>query len=338
MRYHDQWSCARIMRADDITPTIRLFELEPGEQFRPWSAGSHIRVRVRVDAREEIRSYSLIDTGVNDGRYHIAVKRIGDGLGGSLYMWSLKPGEALEVSQPHNQFELSLHSPACTLIAGGVGVTPMVSMARCLSNGNRPVRFFYAVHSRAEAAFADLLQSWLGDRFRLIVSEEAGRLDIASVVAEMDPDGELYVCGPIAMLEAARQAWTRCKRPMGLLRYESFAASGHYANQPFTAVLPRFGVEIQVPAHQSLLAAMEQAGIDVLSDCRRGECGLCAVNILSCDSPVDHRDVFFSEPQKSENRKLCSCVSRPAGSRIELDTAYRGAGAVLNMGTAGVGS
>lgn len=324
MRYHDEWSLARIERTEDVTPGIRLIEFQPGAQFRSWSAGAHIRARVQVGGRSEVRSYSLVDTGCGDERYRIAVKRLDDGLGGSLFMWSLKAGDTLELSQAHNQFELNLHAPSYTLIAGGVGITALLGMARVLGQCDRPVEFFYAVRSRTEAAFADLLQSWLGGRCRLFVAAEGNRIDIPAVVDAVEPGGELYVCGPIGMLEAVQQAWTRSAKPLGLLRYETFAASGHYANQPFTAVLPRFGIEIQVPAQQSLLAALEQSGIEILADCLRGECGLCTVDILGCDSAVDHRDVFLSESEKAENRKLCACVSRPAGGRIEIDTAYRG--------------
>jgi vanillate O-demethylase ferredoxin subunit len=324
MHFIDDWMPARVMSTRDLTPSIRLFELQPSVRFPAWTPGSHIRVRLTVDGRPEVRSYSLIDDGSGGGQLRIAVKLAENGLGGSRAMWALKPGEPIEVSVPDNHFELGLSAPSYTLVAGGVGITPLVSMARFLSKRGLPVRFFYCVRNREEAAFADVLASWLGEAFQLCVENESGRLDFNAVIAPVEAEGELYFCGPIGMLEAVRRAWEAAGRPMSLLRYESFASSGHYANQPFTAVLPRFGREIAVPAHQTLLSALEAAGIEVLSDCRRGECGLCVVDILSCDAPVDHRDVFFSEEQKAGNRKLCACVSRPSGGRIEIDTAYRG--------------
>lgn len=324
MRYHDEWTTARIERTEDLTPSIRLFELAPAGAIRSWRAGAHLRVRLDIGGRTETRTYSLLDTGVEDGLYRIAVKRIEDGLGGSRAMWALAPGESIAITQPHNDFELNLQAGAYTLVAAGVGITPLLGMAHFLARSGRPLQFHYAASSRAETAFADLLQTWLGERLHLCISGEGRRLDIERIVAATPVDGELYVCGPIGLLEAVRRAWAQAGRAAGNLRYESFASSGHYANRPFTAVLPRYGVELQVPAHQSLLAALEEAGIDVLSDCRRGECGLCTLDILACDSPIDHRDVFLSDEQKSENRRLCACVSRPAGGRIEIDTNYRG--------------
>ena len=157
--------------------------------------------------------------------------------------------------------------------------------------------------------------------------------DVAHFAAESHVDRSILdggafvrtnVLGTQILLEAAREAWQAAARPPASLRYESFASSGHYASLPFTAVLPRHGCEIEVPANQSLLAALEAAGIETLSGCRRGECGGCALDILACDAPVDHRDMFLSEREKAGNRRICACVSRPAGGRIEIDTSYRG--------------
>lgn len=324
MKFLDTWMRATVASTRDLTPTIRLFELQPAGRLSAWTPGAHVRVRVTIDGRPAVRCYSLIDDGSDDARLRIAVKLSENGLGGSRAMWALRPGEGIEISAPDNHFELGLAAPSYTLVAGGVGITPLLGMARFLARSDRPLHFHYSVRSREEAAFAEQLRAWLGEAFHLCVESESGRLDFAQIIEPIPAEGELYFCGPIGMLEAARKAWEAGGRPASLLRYESFASSGHYANQSFTAVLPRFGRELQVPAHQTLLSALEEAGIEVLADCRRGECGLCAVNILSCDAPVDHRDVFFSEEQKAGNRKLCACVSRPAGGRIEIDTAFRG--------------
>lgn len=324
MRYHDHWSASRVARTEDLTATTRLLELEPAGGAIGYAPGAHLRVKVRLGAREEVRSYSLVDTGVDDGRYRIAVKRVEGGSGGSNAVRALVAGSEVTVSQPHNQFALGTLATPVTLVAGGIGITALLGMARALARGARPVRFHYSVRTHDEAVFAGLLEHWLGDRYTLHVSGRSGRLDLRRVVAQLDTGGELYVCGPIGMLEAARQAWTEDGRAPSLLRFESFASGGHHANRSFTAVLPRFGLQIEVPAHQSLLGALEQAGVPVLSDCLRGECGLCAVDVLRCDSVLDHRDVFMSEAQKAANRKLCACVSRPVGGRIEIDTAYQG--------------
>lgn len=286
-------------------------------------------MRVRCDGREEQRRYSLLDLGRDDGLYRIAVKRVDAGLGGSRHMWSLRAGDGVAITGPQEAFALGLEAPAYLLLAGGIGVTPMLSMARLLAGRGVPLSFHYAACRREEAVFAGLLREWLGERLHLHISAESARLDVEQVIAASRGDAELYVCGPLGMLDAARRAWQALGRPAQRLRFESFASGGRYANQPFTVALPRHGVELQVGAQQSLLAALEAAGIEILSGCRRGECGLCAADIVECEAPLDHRDVFFSDAEKAANARLCTCVSRPVGGRIVIDTDYRGRDARL---------
>ena len=107
------------------------------------------------------------------------------------------------------------------------------------------------------------------------------------------------------------------------MRFETFGASGRWPTVPFTLKIPRLAKEIHVPATQSMLDALEAAGVAMIFDCLRGECGLCALPIVAVDGVVDHRDVFFSEAEKAENAKLYTCVSRVYGSEITLDTADR---------------
>lgn len=328
MSEREAWRPARIEAITDLAPTIRLFEIAPAETAtegaEPWRPGAHIGVRVRCDGRLEARHYSLLDLEHGDARYRIAVKRIDDGFGGSRHLWSLRAGDALEISQPAHGFDLGLDAPAYLMLAGGIGITPMVSMARQASARGVPVEFHYAVRARADAVFADRLHQWLGDALHLHVAAEGTRLDVAQVIAHSRPDAHAYCCGPIGLLDAAQAAWQAQGRAAEHFRYESFGSGGHQANRRFTVALPRYGVELDVAPNRSLLASLEDAGIELLSGCRRGECGLCAVDVLACDTSIDHRDVFFSEAEKHEAKRMCTCVSRPVGGRLVIDTDYRG--------------
>jgi ferredoxin-NADP reductase len=306
----------------NLTPAIRLIEIEPTASFVPPSPGSHIDVSVTIAGRPDVRSYSVVGPCA-DGVYRIAVKRLEASRGGSDYMWSLAAGSRLAHSSPGNHFSLALGRSEYLLLAGGIGITPIFSHALALAHAGARFRLVYACRSKSDLALAEELREQIGEKLEIVLSEEKGRVDIAGEIARLNVEGEFYVCGPIGMLEAAKQAWAASGRPKDGLRFETFGASGRWPVVPFTLKIPRLGKEIHVPATKSMLDALEAAGVEVIFDCRRGECGLCALPILALDGVVDHRDVFFSEAEKAENAKLCTCVSRVYGQAITLDTADR---------------
>jgi ferredoxin-NADP reductase len=318
------WRAAKLLRTRDLTPDIRLFEIEPSGDFVIPKPGSHINVTVQIGERPDVRSYSIVGP-CTDGIYRIAVKLLGDSRGGSSYMWSLKPGAQLTISTPGNHFDLGRGRPEYLLLAGGIGITPIYTMAIALADNHADFRMLYACRRREDAALADELRERIGDRLQMFVDEDGGRVDLDSEIARLAPGGELYVCGPIGLLEAAKRVWQQSGRPVDQLRFETFGNSGRFASQPFKVNIPRLNLVVDVPQNRTMLDALETAGVGMISDCRRGECGLCALHILEVDGIVDHRDVFFSDEEKAGNTKLCTCVSRVAGGSITIDTADRAA-------------
>jgi ferredoxin-NADP reductase len=319
-----EWLGARLRSIRDLTPDIRLFEIEPSGEIAVPTPGSHINVAVQVAGRPDVRSYSIVGPCA-DGLYRVAVKLLRDTRGGSAYMWSLKPGAHLTVSTPGNHFELSRGRPEYLLLAGGIGITPIFTMALALAQAGANFRLLYACRRRQDLAFADELRERIGERLHMFVDEEGNRVDLAAEIARLATGAEFYVCGPIGILEAAKRQWQQSGRPIDQLRFETFGNSGRFASEPFKVRIPRLAREVEVPLNQTMLEALEAAGIEMIYDCRRGECGLCAVDILDVDGVVDHRDVFFSEEEKASNRKLCTCVSRVANGSITVDTADRAA-------------
>ena len=325
MRFKNVWTQAKVVNITDVAADVRLFELEPEAGAPPYSAGAHIDVTVVIDGAPAIRSYSLVGTYTQAvGRYRIGVKRLPSSRGGSAYMWSLTPGARLTVSQPKNQFQLTFGRPFYTLLAGGIGITPIYGMALELAHKGMDFRLLYAGSSRAEMPFLDELTACLGQRLSVFASDEGQRVNVSEVVGNIEPGTQLYVCGPLRMLDAVRHAWHKRGLPVGDLRYESFAASGQFAATQFQVSVPRLGKTVTVKPNQTMLDALALAGIDVMSDCQIGECGLCVVDVLSFSGIVDHRDVFFSDQQKAKNKKMCACVSRIASGDVVIDTAYRG--------------
>jgi vanillate O-demethylase ferredoxin subunit len=281
-----------------------------------------LQLEVLIKGSPHIRSYSLV--GEPDGHtYRIAVKRLAQGRGGSMAMWELPVGARLRVSAPQNHFPLDFNAPAYLLVAGGIGITPLLRMAHTLAQryaaGGRPVRMLYGARKVDELAFMTELEKQLGEHLHTVVG---AAIDFSAEIAALPEGSQMYVCGPAPMLDAARSAWLAAGRPEADLRFETFGSSGASAPQAFRVQIPRHGLDITVPADCSLLEALEQAGIEQLYDCQRGECGLCALDVLALDGTIDHRDVFLSTHEKQQNTRLCACVSRVVGS-VTLDSSWR---------------
>jgi ferredoxin-NADP reductase len=314
---------ARVRAVRDVAADVRLVEIEPAAGARAYATGAHLDLELEVAGLPDIRSYSLVGDRPVDGAYRIAVKKLPESRGGSAFMHTLQPGAELSVSEPQSHFEIQYGRPEYLLVAGGIGITPMVGMAHALERHGRPFRLLYAARTRDQLAFVDELRALLGERLELFVSADGTRLDLEAEVERLHPEGELYLCGPLRLMDAARHAWRAQDRPPARLRFETFASSGRFAAEPFTVRVREREAEICVPQNQTMLAALRGAGVDMMWDCLRGECGLCAVDVVAVEGRLDHRDVFLSDEEQAEGRKLCTCVSRAVGGTITIDTGFR---------------
>lgn len=321
---HDQndWMDAELVATRDFGPDIRMFELEPAGGVAPYEPGSHINIAVDIGGRRDVRSYSLVGR-LGRNVYRIAVKRVNPSRGGSAWLHTLLPGARLRITSPRNHFPLQFGAPRYLLIAGGIGITPLLGMAQTLVQRGADIRFLYAVRSQHDLAFVRELQEALGERLSLFVSGDGSRVDLRRELADFPADGDIYFCGPARLLQALRDSMIDLKRPLSNLRFETFGSGGLQPNEPFWVRVPRLGVEVAVPEGQSMLDALEAAGVEVMAECRRGECGLCAVEVMALEGEIDHRDVFLSEGQKRENNRICACVSRAVQGGIVIDTAWR---------------
>ncbi len=322
MRAEQQWTTARVRAIHEPAEDVRLLELEPAQRATSCPPGSHLDVELTIDGRPSVRSYSVIGAAPQDGAWRIAVRRVADSRGGSRLMWSLAPGATVRITRPTSHFELGFGRPEYVLVAGGIGITPLLGMAQVLTRTKHRLRLLYAARKRSQMPFLAELRAMLGERLEVYVDEEGARIDLAAEIGRLHPEGEMYVCGPVQMMEAARELWRRSGRPMPCLRFETFGSSGHTRLQPFTVTVRDHGRSILVERERTLLEALQQAGLEIAYDCLRGECGLCQVTVIGHAGPLDHRDVFLSEAQKREGDRLCACVSRGTGA-MTIDTGYR---------------
>ncbi|WP_405863721.1 PDR/VanB family oxidoreductase [Streptomyces sp. NBC_00005] len=310
---------AVVMGRTEIVPDIVELVLRPSRPVQSVPPGSHIDITVPMPGGPELRSYSLVDHGHDDGLLRIAVRLQQDGRGGSRWMHDLLPGSEITFAGPIDEFPLSPGRLPSVLLAGGIGVTPIVGLARALRIGGADYQLVYAGRSRDHMAFVEDLEHEHLGRVRVFEDSNGDLVDPDEVVASVPDGGVLYVCGPMGLLSAVRAAWERAARPPGGLRFETFGTSGALPAAPFRVEVPARGLSFDVPVGTSLLDALESAGVEMMYDCRRGECGLCRVSILDVAGKVDHRDVFLSERQRAESRAMCACVSRVAGASITID-------------------
>jgi ferredoxin len=158
-----------------------------------------------------------------------------------------------------------------------------------------------------------------GEQLVLHVDAEGTPLDVAELVRSADAQTELYMCGPIRLMDAVRRTWQDAGLPPANLRYETFGSSGWFEPEEFVVRVPQRHVETTVGTDETLLEALTRAGVDLMYDCRKGECGLCLLDVACVDGAFDHRDVFLSADQQASGRSLATCVSRIAatsGDRI----------------------
>jgi ferredoxin-NADP reductase len=328
---HKRWVKATVLDACPVADGVRQVVLEPDHPIPPAPPGSHIDVGVYVNGGTDVRSYSVVGMGEYGSSLILGVQLARQSRGGSAYMHSLRRGAQLSITQPLQNFPLSFGKPSYLLLAGGIGITALVAMGKALKNAGADYRFVYAARKRSLMAFADNLIAEHGDRLRLSIDDEGGPLDLKELIESCSPGTELYVCGPIGMLDAAKRIWAQSGRHPAGLRFETFGSSGRFAPEPFTVRVPRLQLETVVPHDVSMLEALEAAGADVMFDCRKGECGLCEVKVLSAEGVIDHRDVFFSDAQHALNDRMCTCVSRAVSPRTGGTDGTRGQAAVLTI-------
>lgn len=319
----------RVTRIEMLNPLIRRLRLEPanGATLPGFEAGAHVRVRAGASAGTggEWRHYSLIelstalDAGVAPGHYAVAVRLEAEGRGGSRFMHGLQEGDEITIEPPRNDFPLTAHAGCAVLVAGGIGVTPLASMAaRCRALG-RPVRMAYAGRSRALMALLPQLQALLGDALQVHADDEEGApLDVGRLLDGCAPDDRLYVCGPQPLLDAVLAGARNRAWAMERVHFELFTAAQPQAgDHAFELVLAQSGRRCTVAPDQSILDCLVEQGCDPLFDCRRGECGVCAVPVL--EGEIDHRDHVLSASEKAAGNVIQICISRAKGQRLVLD-------------------
>jgi vanillate O-demethylase ferredoxin subunit len=309
-----------------LTPRVREYLLASadGSDLPAYAPGAHVELHTTSPSSGPIvRHYSLVGgTGLWDDpahTYRIAVQREDRARGSAHIHDSFTLGTRLQVSVPKNNFALDRRDAKSLLIAGGIGITPILSMLRSVVRRHRDLEMVYAGrHASAMAYREDVLRLAEG-RARIHDSSVSGHLDLRALLARQPEGCAAYVCGPAAMVEAAQAAAAELGWAPGRVRSELFTAGPTGDEQPFEVELRRSQQRVRVGRDTTILDALTAAGIHPLHDCRRGECGLCPMTVLEADGPIQHRDTYLSDEEHASQKTLCICVSRIQGSRLVLD-------------------
>lgn len=308
-----------VKRKLEVSLDTVSFELVPAEtstRLPPFSAGAHVAV---VTPSGVEREYSLCNLPAEQHRYLIAIKRDAQGRGGSISMVDqVNEGDTLQIAPPENYFALDKQGSQFLFIAGGIGITPILSMIRDLQQDKRDFKLIYCARSPEMAAF----------REELSIPEMAGKvvfhydqgdpsqsLDFSKVLAERPEGAHLYCCGPSALMHAVRDSSRHW--PQTSVHFEDFGSTAikeTTGEKAFMVRLARDGRAVEVPPGVTILEALRAQGLDMPSSCESGTCGTCRT-VLLVGEP-EHRDFILDDDEKGE---IMICISRAKSAELVLD-------------------
>lgn len=275
--------------------------------------GSHLVVQ----AGEYSNAYSLVSDGAHPTEYTISVLRVTDGNGGSRWLHDvLAEGDQLEVRPPRSAFAPAARAGKHLLIAGGIGVTPIVSHLRAAARWQRNVQVLYAFRP-GYAAHVDEVSRLAGGNAELFTTRDEFAIRLADTLLDQPVGTHLYVCGPAGFIDHVLESASIAGWPASRLHSERFGIDALDAGDPFRVTLTRSGRTLDVPSGTSLLEALETNGIAVPNLCRQGVCGECRIDLCGGDEPI-HRDLFLTEEEKQSRTAIMPCVSR-AGDGCTLE-------------------
>lgn len=293
---------------------LTLRDLE-GRPLPKWQPGAHIDLILRADL---VRQYSLCGDPGDRSRLQVAVLREPESRGGSSYVHDvLTEGESVRIRGPRNHFPL-VKAKNYLFIAGGIGITPILPMVAAVNASRADWRLVYGGRTRASMAFGETLQRAYGDRVSLRPQDEYGLLDLPSLLGKPQRKTAVYSCGPeplLAAVESGCEKW-----PSGALHLERFAPKKDVTAGPLTTFeveLAQSGKTLKISEDMSILEAVENAGVPVMTSCEEGICGTCETTVLSGE--IDHRDSVLNDADRAAGNTMMICVSRAKGNRLVLD-------------------
>ncbi|MFD1704104.1 Rieske 2Fe-2S domain-containing protein [Methylopila henanensis] len=308
----------RVARKWRVAADVVALRLEPvSGALPPPAPGAHVDLHLPNGL---VRQYSLTNGPAERDAYVVAVKREPQSLGGSAAVHdAVREGDLLAVSPPHDNFRLARGGGRHVLLAGGIGVTPLLAMAKALAASGRPFELHLFARSAEHAPFADDLGG-LGASVQMhIALDPASTGDrIASILANRADDAHVYVCGPAPMIEAAVARAEQAGWPDSAVHFEHFGnAKAVDDSTSFEVALARSAITVAIPAGRTITDVLREHGVSVPTSCEQGACGTCITTVL--EGKPDHQDVFLSKAERASDTCMTPCTSRSLTPRLVLD-------------------
>jgi dimethylamine monooxygenase subunit B len=311
----------RVAAITQVAEKVKRFRLErvDGKPLPVFSGGAHVVVAMHDGDLLRRNPYSLMSSPLDQSAYEISVLRVEQSRGGSAFMHEkVKADDTLTISQPINLFPYDVRGRKHIFMAGGIGITPFMAMMDQLHHEGGNFELHYAVRDRSHGAYWRELQARYGaTRVKIYCDAEKLFIPVDALLGNQPLGTHLYVCGPSGMIDGVLGKATALGWPKQNLHSERFLAPP--PGNIFKAELRRSKKTITVGTHQSILEAVEAAGIDAPYLCRGGACGQCETSVLGCDGTIEHHDIFLEPDDKASGKKIMICVSRVKGQEITLD-------------------
>lgn len=311
----------KVIRVSQLTSDVTSYRLEhpSGEPLPSFAAGAHIDVHLPDGM---VRQYSLCNRPIDTQHYLIAVKREPSSRGGSQAMHGMVvEGSLLTVGMPRNRFPISKEADFHLLLAGGIGITPLLAMARHLHHDRKPYRLEYFCRAADSTPFYELIAKELGSNanFNIGLEPDNVRKRLADILQERPDAAHAYVCGPSAFIDMATEVASR-NWPAKCVHLEHFSPVVNLTtgeNHAFRLKLAQSNHQFDVPADKSILDVLRDNNIPCDSSCGEGTCGSCMVAVL--EGEVEHRDSFLSADEKKQGEVMMICVSRAKNEELTID-------------------
>lgn len=310
----------RVTEKTPLNALVTRFRFEPidGGLLPTFSGGAHTVVEMKDGDIMRLNPYSLMSDPYDQDAYTISVRRDDEGRGGSLFLHNnVNVGDELTISYPVNLFSLDLRAKKHLMIAGGIGITPFLSQIKQLDRAHGNWELHYSCRSEALGSYVDYLTTTHPNDVNVYYDDQDQAIDLENLLDGQPLGTHIYVCGPKGMIDWVRGQAAALGWPREAVHYEEFLAP--QPGKPFEVKLAISNKVVQVGEQESLLEAIERAGVDAPYLCRGGACGMCETRVIDYAGNFIHRDHWLEDDEHASGEKIMPCVSRFEGKTLVLD-------------------